>query len=93
MFPEIKPKLSRWTNYEKISISITESDIDLAIKDIVKRYGDWKDVKRKAKKEQHEKNRQAAQERQRKAKEAALAEAAAKAEKSRMKRLLEFKLI
>ena len=51
VFPEIKPKLSRWTNYEKISISITESDIDLAIKDIIKRYGEWKDVERKAKKE------------------------------------------
>jgi trigger factor len=49
VFPEIKPKLSRWTNYDKVSISITDSDIDLAIKDIVKRYGDWKDVKRKAK--------------------------------------------
>ena len=51
VFPEIKPKLSRWTNYDKVSISITDSDIDLAIKDIVKRYGDWKDVKRKAKKD------------------------------------------
>jgi trigger factor len=50
VFPEIKPKLSRWTNYDKVTISITEDDIDLAIKDIVKRYGDWKDVKRKAKK-------------------------------------------
>ena len=51
VFPDIKPKLSRWKNYEKVSISITESDIDLAINDIVKRYGDWKDVKRKAKKD------------------------------------------
>jgi trigger factor len=51
VFPDIKPKLSRWKNYEKVSISITESDIDLAIKDIVKRYGEWKDVKRKAKKD------------------------------------------
>ena len=51
VFPEIKPKLSRWTNYDKVSISITDADIDLAIKDIVKRYGDWKDVKRKAKKD------------------------------------------
>jgi len=50
VFPEIKPKLSRWTNYDKVTISITEDDIDLAIKDIVKRYGDWKDVKRKVKK-------------------------------------------
>ena len=51
VFPEIKPKLSRWTSYEKISISVTESDIDLAIKDIVKRYGEWKDVERKTKKD------------------------------------------
>src|SRR5210317_156724 len=51
VFPEIKAKLSRWTSYEKVSISITDSDIDLALKDIVKRYGDWKDVKRKAKKD------------------------------------------
>ena len=51
VFPEIKPKLSRWTNYDKVSISITDADIDLAIKDIVKRYGGWKDVKRKAKKD------------------------------------------
>ena len=50
VFPEIKPKLSRWTNYDKVTISITEDDIDLAIKDIAKRYGDWKDVKRKVKK-------------------------------------------
>ena len=51
VFPEIKPKLSRWKSYEKISISVTESDIDLAIKDIVKRYGEWKDVERKSKKD------------------------------------------
>ena len=51
VFPEIKPKLSRWTPYEKISISITDSDIDLAITDIVKRYGEWKDVKRKSQKD------------------------------------------
>jgi trigger factor len=49
IFPEIKPKLSRWKNYEKVSISIKDSDIDLAIKDIVKRYGEWKKVKRKSK--------------------------------------------
>ena len=30
VFPEIKAKLSRWTSYEKVSISITDSDIDLA---------------------------------------------------------------
>ena len=38
VFPEIKPKLSRWTSYEKVSISITDSDIDLAIADILKDY-------------------------------------------------------
>jgi trigger factor len=51
VFPEIKAKLSRWTNYEKVSISITEADIDLAIADILKRYGEWKDVSRKSKKD------------------------------------------
>ena len=51
VFPEIKPKLSRWTNYEKVSISITDSDIDLAIADILKRYGEWNDVSRKSKKD------------------------------------------
>ena len=51
VFPEIKPKLSRWTSYEKVSISITDSDIDLAIADILKRYGEWKDVSRKSKKD------------------------------------------
>ena len=51
VFPEIKAKLSRWTSYEKVSISITDSDIDLAIADILKRYGEWKDVTRKSKKD------------------------------------------
>jgi len=35
----------------RFQYQLTESDIDLAINDIVKRYGDWKDVKRKAKKD------------------------------------------
>ena len=51
VFPDITPKLSRWTSYEEITISIEEDDIDLAIKDIVKRYGDWKDVSRKSQKD------------------------------------------
>ena len=34
VFPEIKPKLSKWTNYEKFSISIADDDVDLAIQDI-----------------------------------------------------------
>ena len=49
VFPEIKPKFSRWTHYEKFEIEIEESDIDFAIADIKKRYGDWVDVDRKAK--------------------------------------------
>ncbi len=48
VFPDIKPKLSRWTNYEEFEIEIEESDINLAIDDIKKRYGDWNDVKREA---------------------------------------------
>ena len=49
VFPEIKPKFSRWTNYEEFEIEIDESDIDHAIDDIKKRYGEWKDVKRESK--------------------------------------------
>ncbi len=48
VFPEIKPKLSRWTNYEEFEIEIEESDINLAIDDIKKRYGEWNDVQREA---------------------------------------------
>ena len=51
IFPEISPKLSSWTKYENISISIEDEDIDLAIKDIVKRYGEWEDVLRKSQKD------------------------------------------
>ena len=51
VFPEIKPKLSKWSNYEKVSIAIEDDDIDLAIKDIVKRYGEWEDVSRPSKKD------------------------------------------
>ena len=51
VFPDISPKLSSWTKYENISISIEDEDIDLAIKDIVKRYGEWVDVSRKSKKD------------------------------------------
>ena len=49
VFPEIKPKLSRWNNYDEFSIEIEDTDIDKAIADIFKRYGDWKDVDREAK--------------------------------------------
>jgi len=48
IFPEIKPKFSRWTSFEKFTIDIENTDIDKAIEDILKRYGDWKDVKREA---------------------------------------------
>ena len=51
VFPEIKPKLSKWTNYEKFSISIADDDVDLAIQDIRKRYGDWSNVSRKSQKD------------------------------------------
>ena len=48
VFPEIKPKFSRWTNYEEFEIKVDDTDIDLAIADIKKRYGEWKDVNREA---------------------------------------------
>ena len=48
VFPEIKPKFSRWTNYEEFEIKVDDTDIDLAISDIKKRYGEWKDVNREA---------------------------------------------
>ena len=51
VFPDIKPKLSRWNSYENVSITFDDNDIDLAIKDILKRYGEWKDVDRKSKKD------------------------------------------
>ena len=51
VFPDIKPKLSRWTSYENVSISFDDNDIDLAIKDILKRYGEWKDIDRKSRKD------------------------------------------
>ena len=49
VFPDIKPKFSRWSNYEDFSIQIEDSDVDLAIDDIKKRYGEWKDVERASK--------------------------------------------
>ena len=51
VFPDIKIKFSRWKNYEDFKIDIEDNDIDLAIEDILKRYGNWKDVKRSAKKD------------------------------------------
>jgi len=49
IFPDIKVKISRWSSYEKHSIDIEDSDLDLAIDDIRSRYGDWEDVDRKSK--------------------------------------------
>ena len=49
VFPDITPKFSRWSSYEECSIEVEDSDIGLAIEDIKKRYGEWKDVDRKAK--------------------------------------------
>ena len=49
VFPEIKPKFSRWSSYDKYSIEIEDIDTDKAISDILKRYGEWKDVTRPAK--------------------------------------------
>ena len=48
-FPDIKPKFSRWSNYDKYQIEIEDNDIDEAIDDIKKRYGEWNEVKREAK--------------------------------------------
>ena len=48
VFPEIKIKFSKWTSYEDFSIDIEDDDIDKAIADILRRYGEWNDVKREA---------------------------------------------
>ncbi len=49
VFPEIKPKVSRWKSFEKSEITMDDSDIDLAIDDIQERYCEWKKVERAAK--------------------------------------------
>ncbi len=49
VFPDIKPKISRWTSYEEFSINIENEDVENAIKDISKRFGEWSEVKRKSK--------------------------------------------
>ncbi len=49
VFPVIKPKFSRWNSYENVSIQIEDEDVDLAINDIKKRYGEWNSVKRSSK--------------------------------------------
>jgi len=48
VFPEIKPKISRWKSFEKSEITLDDSDIDLAINDILERYCDWQKVERAA---------------------------------------------
>ena len=44
IFPDITPKFSKWSKYDEYKIEIEDSDIDLAISDIQKRYGEWKDI-------------------------------------------------
>jgi len=48
VFPEFKPKLTRWKSFEESKISIESDDIDLAVTDILERYGTWNDVDRAA---------------------------------------------
>ena len=48
VFPEFKPKLTRWKSFEESKISIESDDIDLAVEDILERYGTWNDVDRAA---------------------------------------------
>ena len=44
IFPDITPKFSKWSTYDEYKIEIEDSDIDLAISDIQKRYGKWEDI-------------------------------------------------
>ena len=48
VFPEIKPKISRWKSFEKSEITLDDSDLDLAINDISERYCVWNKVDRAA---------------------------------------------
>ena len=48
VFPEVKAKLSRWTSFEKSEITLDDSDVDLAIDDILERYCQWDKVERAA---------------------------------------------
>ena len=48
VFPEIKPKISRWKSFEKSEITLDDSDVELAIDDILERYCEWRKVKRAA---------------------------------------------
>ena len=49
VFPEIKPKISRWKSFEKSQITLDESDVEFAINDILERYCTWEKVDRAAK--------------------------------------------
>tara|TARA_B100000614_G_C14546235_1_gene492196 strand:- start:1199 stop:2563 length:1365 start_codon:yes stop_codon:yes gene_type:complete len=46
VFPEIKPKISRWKSFEKSEITLDESDVNFAINDILERYCSWEKVER-----------------------------------------------
>ena len=48
VFPEIKPKISRWKSFEKSEITLDDSDLELAINDILERYCVWNKVDRQA---------------------------------------------
>ena len=48
VFPEFKPKLTRWKSFEESKITVESDDIDFAVADILERYGTWKDVDRAA---------------------------------------------
>ena len=48
VFPDIKVKLSRWTNFDKTKITLDDSDLDLAIDDILERYCHWHKADRAA---------------------------------------------
>ena len=48
IFPEVKPKISRWKSFEKSEITMDDADVDLAINDILERYCEWKSVERAA---------------------------------------------
>ena len=48
IFPDITPKFSKWSTYDEYKIEIEDSDIDHAISDIQKRYGEWEDIESEA---------------------------------------------
>ncbi|MEK9650214.1 MAG: trigger factor [Gammaproteobacteria bacterium] len=48
VFPEIKPKFTRWSSYDKTSIEFDDQDIKDASKDIQSRYCHWHETSRSA---------------------------------------------